>query len=198
LHDALRLQRLDLVSSRYLYEELAQFMRAGGSEIACPLHGKGRVRADGNLFEPHADGEAAVILAVLARSHLCEKHSSIDPVPRDLAGAAVPLLDLAAWRPAVPRSVLLRRGAVPVLGWDLDVGDTAEPLRLWASPVSWAAADFKGLVVLDWAAVSARFLEWREIIAETLELGERVESELARARRRLTPRRPRISVVARA
>lgn len=193
------------MSAGHLYDELKAAIaraRRGGDrqrlaerQVKCPLVGSALVRADGNLYQPDEAGAEAYIFSVLARTHVCAGgHLTADPTPRDLAGAAVPLVDLAAWRPSKPRSVLLRRGSVSALGWDLDTGETHEALQLWTLPTSWAAADFRGLVVIDWPRVSPRLLEWREIVADTLELGERLEAELARARRRLTPRWPRILI----
>jgi hypothetical protein len=160
-----------------------------------PLVGSTRVRISGDLYEPEGD-ETAFIFAILGRSHVCAgAHDMSDPTPRDLVGAAVPLADLAAWCPSTPASVLLRRGSVAALGWDHETGDHTDALSLGSSPVSWAAADFHGIVVIDWPSICARLFEWRDLVVETVELGVRIEAEIYKARRRLTPRGPRISVL---
>ena len=178
--------------------------RATGSpRMACPVRwlaliGFGR---GAGLFEPDEDGFRAFIFPVTDRLAVHFKDASGAIVPRDAGGVSTALIDLAAWRPSMPADVLLRRGVVAALGEyainPVLAGD--EPLRLWESPLAWASAEFAGSVVLDWGAVAPRLLEWREIVCDTLDLGERLEAELGKARRRYrAPPMPKIAVSAEA
>lgn len=164
--------------------------------VRCPLAGCCRISVDGELFYPDLDGSPAFIFAVLAGPHVCDLHTLASPIPRDLVGAFVPVVDLVAWRPSTPDQTWLRVGAVAALGeWSLEVTDDGDsPLRLWSTPLAWAAADFQGALVIDWRAVSPHLLTRRQIVCDTVELGERLEQELKLARRRIMPPMPTISV----
>jgi hypothetical protein len=162
--------------------------------ISCSLVGMAAVRPESDrLYEPDPDGRVHAIFPVFGRAHVCRRGHG---VPRDLAGAAVPLVDLCAWRPEDPAAILLRRGAVAALGEErlepFLVGD--EPLRLFADPCAWARAGFDGCVILDWAACGPRLLLQREIVCDTTALGEQVNQHLSALRRRLVPPMPRINI----
>jgi hypothetical protein len=193
-----------------LHIELAQAVQRGRRDgdaawlerrrVRCCLVGADRVkRHDAGFYEPDPAGFRAFIFAVLARSHVCEAHSLAAVTPRDIAGGAVPLLDLAAWRPSDAGVILLRRGVVTGLGeWNLypSLASDGDVLRLWASPLAWAAANFSGAVVIDWRDAAPSLLAWPTIECETLALGELLDGELRKARRRIVPRLPKINVLA--
>jgi hypothetical protein len=115
-------------------------------------------------------------------------------VPRDVLGLAIPIVDLAAWRQGGP--VLLRRGAVAALGeWCVrPFMLEGPPLRLYDTPLQWAAAEFAGAVILDWQALAPDLLAFPEIVCSSVELAETAARELGNARRRSTPTLPKISV----
>lgn len=162
--------------------------------VSCGLVGLIHARTEGEaLFVPDGEGEAFYAFGALAVHHHCL--GACVP-PRSIDGRSVALLDLAAWRPSEPDRVRLRVGNVIALGeWQLaPFGDDDSPLRLWSTPLAWAASSFDGAVVVDWDAASADLIHRREIVTDTLELGERLRSELLKARRRMLPPMPKISV----
>ena len=168
-----------------------------GHGVRCPLVGVTDVCREGDWHLPNVAGGRAFIFGVLERSHICGEHSLGDPTPRDLSRTAVALIDLAAWRPSEPGTVRLRRGVVAALGaWRLDAPDFDTPMRLWSTPLAWAAADFDGVVVIDWATAAPQLLGRPELVCETVALAELADKEIAKARRRLTPHRPKINILA--
>lgn len=164
----------------------------------CPLLGCCSVRDEGDYYCPDPEGSPAFIFPVLSGSHICANHTRTAPFPRNLVGAYVPLVDLAAWRPSTSDKIRLRVGAVAALGeWSFStLGDDELPLQLWSTPIAWAAADFNGAVIIDWRHAAPALLNRREIICDTVQLGERVEAELLRLRDRLTPKMPDLFVEA--
>ena len=165
----------------------------------CPLIGCCGAADEAERWVPSADSARAFIFPVLAGPHRCGTgHRAIgkltDYTPLAVDGTAVEVVDLAAWRPSAPAVVRLRAGGMAALGeWNLEMQDG--PLRIRATPLAWAAADFDGAVILDWEACAGALLEQRHIACDSLDLAEKLNEVLARERKRATPRKPEVGVV---
>ena len=159
---------------------------------ACPLIGCCGSRLDAGLWVPDSEAPRSFVFPLLDGRHRCVPGHA---APTDTLGGAVSLVDLAAWRPSAPSEIHLRRGLVYALGeYNIEIPDE-EPLRLWSTPLAWAAADFRGAVVLDWRAAAGSLLMWRHIACDSLALAERLNEALAAERKRQTPRKPEVGVI---
>jgi len=162
--------------------------------VTCGLVGLERIVIEDKLWTPREDGAPAFVFAVLDGPHQCQPPCL---PPRDLAGKAVELIDLAAWRPSAPAEIYLREGNADLLGdWMLPMTRTEDaPLRLFADPVEWLATGCGGIVPIDWKATAAALVGFDDVVCSSVALGERLEHELALARRRATPKVPAIGVI---
>ena len=177
----------------------------------CPLIGCCGCLDDGAQWTPDADSPRAFIFPILEGPHDCrpnrilatrghgqpiiEGSKVINYVPLGFGGEEVVVVDLAAWRPSAPSVVRLRSGLSTALGeWNLEAVED-RPLRIRATPLAWAAADFDGAVILDWEACAGALLEQRHIACDSLDLAEKLNEVLARERKRATPRKPEVGVV---
>lgn len=164
--------------------------------VDCPLLGVDQIRQCGRGYDRDRGGFSAFILPVLDRAVVQFADDDGVIMPCDLGGKPPALLDIAAWRPSMPRDVLLRRGAVDALGeWALEPAMAEdEPLHLWSTPLAWARAQFEGAVVIDWKAAAPRLLYWHEIVCDTADLAARLDNEIRKVRRRLLPPMPKIEI----
>ena len=89
------------------------------------------------------------------------------------------LVDLIATETDKPSRVWLRRGEALILGSAyLDLAaEVASPLPVFSDPLAWLRAGGAGVVVLDWAWAPDLLLGF-ELVAENLELGERLASAM--------------------
>ena len=67
-------------------------------------------------------------------------------------------------------------------------------INVWRSRESWEAHGRDGIVILDWDECARELLVWPTIVAEGIELGERIEAAIKSARHRLSPSNPYIMV----
>ena len=114
-----------------------------------------------------------------------------------IEGGAV--ADLLAFRVEKPERWWLRNCLGAVLGQDVIdkaefFSDTECPessLRVFRSPLSWLRHDCAGAVILDWRVAACRLAGIREVVAEDVGLGERIERAF------FAPRSPNIRVLIR-
>jgi hypothetical protein len=110
--------------------------------------------------------------------------------PYDIAGNALDIVDLLAWRP--DQGPRLRLDMVSALGeWCLPGYD---PIYLHSDPIGWLRAR-SGAYIIDWRWAADRLLA-RDVVCDTLDLAETVERHTRTARGRQTPPAPRIGVAA--
>jgi hypothetical protein len=185
------------------YEEDKIRSRIFDLGIRCPLVGYQRIIPEKAHYQPEAEsGEPFLIYPVLSGPHMCDPesgkaHARLKPVPLDLDGRPVSVVDLVAFRPDRPDAVYLRLGNAWALGeWECRWwGDQAgAPLRLHSTPTAWIASYCAGAYVLDWSLAVNEIMPWPEVVCDTLALAEKVEAEVKAARRRLTPKVPKVLV----
>lgn len=130
------------------------------------------VACTGGFWEPAEDGTPAVIQPVTLAGR---------PGPAAILG----LVDLVAWRPAQPDLWWLLVGSAQWLGpAEREPLSEDGPMRLVSTPLAWLGAQ-DSVCVLDWSADTvARLLPWGdgEVVCDDVEIGERVQRLLGRAR----------------
>lgn len=142
--------------------------------------GVARVRAQGDTYEPDADGVEAVLIASFAAP------------PRLSDGrwrAPNPVVDLIAFRPAEPARWWSRCGIVAALGEEM-IGDFSDdPVPVWRDPLAWLRSGAAGIcpVSPDPAAVRDVLLRLPGIVAEDVAHGREIERLMARHWNRLPP-----------
>lgn len=149
------------------------------------------INLGGGLYTPNDEaGELAVILPVW------DEH-----VPADLTvffNDPSRIIDLVAWSPRVPETLLTRRGIAASLGERAirDAFVDLAPLRLFRTPSSWAkaGAESAGAVIIDWRADDLRLLDLQAIVAEDIDHGRDIRAALQRLRRRRALGMPQIRV----
>lgn len=130
------------------------------------------------LYEPDENGTEHLILPVVE-------------------GGAV--ADLLAFRADKPERWWLRTGIGAVLGQDAidkaeffsDDDGPEGSLRVYRSPLSWLRSECQGCCILDWRVAACRLAGVREVVAEDLGIGEKIERAF------VAPRGPSISVLVR-
>ena len=140
--------------------------------LGCGMPGIADIKpARDGLFEFTKDGLTAVIIP------------AYDTIPGNLDANPEAhlehLVDLVAVDVDHPERFWRRRGKALVLGAAyLEIaGQEGEPVPVFSNPMSWLRSAGAGVVVLDWDW--ARYLLLgHELIAETLVLGERLETAL--------------------
>lgn len=161
------------------------------------LVGVARVTArSGNIFEPEAGGDVAVILPAWD-GPIADARVIIDAPER--------LIDLVAWRPgkrdkrqlAGSAALCTRLGIATLLGGEaVEIAAMSrQPLRVFRDPGGWARAGggAAGAVIVDWTADNGLF-QVEQIVCEDQEHAEDVEHLLKLLRVRLTPRLPEIRI----
>ena len=100
--------------------------------------------------------------------------------PRTYDGSVV--VDLLAFDPSSPSRWWLRTGAGLVLGdYAIERADwLEEALDLYPDPLAWLRGECAGAVILNWQCAPCRLADVKTIIAQTCELGCRVEEALKR------------------
>lgn len=175
--------------------------------VMCPMIGCCGARADAAQWVPDTEAPKAFIFPVLDVGHVCtlsgpnlskiQPHTPTNIAPFSSIGDACQIVDLAAWRPSAPGTVLLREGSVHALGeWTLQPRERESPLNLYSTPLAWAAANFDGAVIVDWDAAVFDLIHCRHIATDTLDLAETLTGGLQRERKRLTPKKPEVGVIA--
>jgi len=142
-------------------------------QLGCGMPGIADIKpAKDGRFEFTEDGLTAVLIP------------AYDGLPGMLdanAGRHVEeLRDLVAVDLDHPDRFWRRRGEAVVLGNAyLEIaGETSAPVPVFKTPMSWLRAAGAGIVVLDWDFARDLLLD-HELIAEDLELGDRLEDALA-------------------
>ena len=92
------------------------------------------------------------------------------------------LVDLLAFDIDEPKRWWLRVGAGVILGsyWAEKADWLGEPLYLFGNPLSWLKAECQGAVILDWNCAAWRLAGVKKVIAETYELGCRIDKTFNR------------------
>jgi hypothetical protein len=140
--------------------------------IGCGMPGLTDIKPHGaDRFEFSEDGLTAVILP------------AYDTIPGNLDANAEHhvehLVDLIAVDPDHPDRFWRRHGDALVLGSAfLEIaGYEGEPVPVFKNPMTWLRSGGAGVVVLDWAWARDLLLDG-ELIAEDLDLGDRLEDAL--------------------
>ena len=135
------------------------------------MPGLATVTALGDRFEFTAGGKNALIIPAY---HVIP--GTLDANP---AAHVEHLVDLIAVDLDHPDRFWRRRGDAVVLGNAyLEIaGETCAPVPVFKTPMSWLRAAGAGVVVLDWDYARALLLDL-ELIAENLELGDRLDAAL--------------------
>jgi hypothetical protein len=103
---------------------------------------------------------------------------ALQPV-EDASGGVV---DVIAWDPAEPDHSRLLTGDGEALGLiELELVREGEAIMVYATPHSWLRAGGRGLCLLthDWVVAQRILIGERELAAETIELGDRLERMLS-------------------
>ena len=108
------------------------------------MAGVGRVRVDGDYYQPDPDGGRAFISPVLIGGPYGPE--AADPWRFARFGG---LIDLLAWDPAQPDRWALRTGAATWLGCCAPQCFAPQQTQIWRTPLAWLCSDCTGLVILS-------------------------------------------------
>ncbi len=140
--------------------------------VGCGMPGMAPVRQTrGDRFEFAKDGRPAVIVP------------AYDTIPGNLnanpAAHVEHLVDLVAVDLDHPDRHWRRRGEAVVLGNAfLEIaGQEGEPVPMFKNPISWLRSGGAGIAILDWGCARDLLLD-HELVAENIEIGERLEMAL--------------------
>lgn len=149
-------------------------LRAASNRIG--FVGLSRISPGDGLYAPDPDGPMATIFPVYD-----------GPIDDAMAYLSAPerLVDLVAWQPKIPDTMLTRCGIATALGGDAIAAAlfAGAPLRLFRNPGSWARADGAGAVVLDWKN-DLGLLAVKTLVAEDVHHGGFVKARLKELRKR--------------
>ena len=139
--------------------------------LDCGMPGLATVSKFADRFEFAADGRPAIIVPCY--------DTLPDLLQADPERHIAHLIDLVAVDVDQPDQFWCRRGEALILGAVyLEIaGQEGEPVPVFHNPLAWLRAGGEGIVILDWAWAPDLLLGF-DLVAEDLELGERLENTM--------------------